>query len=111
MANSRRDWKTSDVSLLQIPFPKMYLHITNSIGVVMVNMLASSAVDRGFESKSGQTKDYTIGIACFSVKHAALRRKSEDWKICCLVGVKQQSLTHDLFIEYKLTNSQGLELG
>ena len=26
-----------------------------------------------------QTKDYKIGICCFSAKHAALRRKSKDW--------------------------------
>ena len=44
----------------------------------MISVLASSAVDRGFESRSGQTKDYKIGICCFSVKHAALRRKSKD---------------------------------
>jgi hypothetical protein len=45
----------------------------------MVSLLASSAVDRGFEPRSGQTKDYKIGISCFSAKHAALRRKSKDW--------------------------------
>ena len=45
----------------------------------MVSVLASSAVDRGFEPRSGQTKDYTIGICCFSAKHAALRRKIKDW--------------------------------
>ena len=45
----------------------------------MVSVLVSSAVDRGFEPRSGQTKDYTIGISCFSAKHAALRRKSKDW--------------------------------
>jgi hypothetical protein len=45
----------------------------------MVSVPASSAVDRGFESRSGQSKDYTIGICCFSAKHAALRRKSKDW--------------------------------
>jgi hypothetical protein len=28
----------------------------------MVSMLASCAVDREFESRSGQTKDYEIGI-------------------------------------------------
>ena len=44
----------------------------------MVSVLASSAVDRGFEPRSGQTKDYKIGIYCFSAKHAALRRKSKD---------------------------------
>jgi hypothetical protein len=48
----------------------------NRIGGVMISVLASSAVDRGFEHRSGQTKDYTIGICCFSAKHAALRRKS-----------------------------------
>jgi hypothetical protein len=45
----------------------------------MVSVLASSAVDRGFEPRSGQTKDYKIGICCFSAKHLAVRRKSKDW--------------------------------
>ena len=45
----------------------------------MVSVLASSAVDRGFEPLSGQTKDYKIGICCFSAKHAAFRRKNKDW--------------------------------
>ena len=45
----------------------------------MVSVLASSAVDRGFEPRSGQTKDCTIGICSFSAKQAALRRKSKDW--------------------------------
>jgi hypothetical protein len=51
------------------------------MGGVMVNMLASGAVDHGFESRSGQTKDYKIGICCFSAKHTALRRKSKDWLV------------------------------
>ena len=51
----------------------------NRIGGVMVSVLASSAVDRGFEHRSGQTKDYKIGICCFSAKHTALRKKSKDW--------------------------------
>ena len=45
----------------------------------MVSMLASSAVDRGFGPQLGQTKDYKIGICCFSAKHAVLRRKNKDW--------------------------------
>ena len=45
----------------------------------MVSVLALSAVDRGFEPRSGQSKDYKIGICCFSAKHAAVRRKSKDW--------------------------------
>jgi hypothetical protein len=45
----------------------------------MVSMLALSALDRGFESRLEQTKDYEIGICCFSAKDAALRSKSKDW--------------------------------
>jgi hypothetical protein len=44
----------------------------------MVTVLASNTVGRGFESRTGQTKDYKIGICCFSAKHAALRRKGKD---------------------------------
>ena len=51
----------------------------NHIGGIMVSMLASSVVDRGFELRSGQTKDYNIGICCFSDKHAVLKRKNNDW--------------------------------
>ena len=51
----------------------------NRIGGVIVSVFASSGVDLGFEHRSGQTKDYKIGICCFSTKHAALRRKSKDW--------------------------------
>ena len=36
----------------------------NSIDGVMVSVLASSAVDRGFDPRSGQTKCYNIGICC-----------------------------------------------
>ena len=32
----------------------------NLIDGVMISVLTSSAVDRGFESRSGQTKDYKI---------------------------------------------------
>jgi hypothetical protein len=51
----------------------------NRIGGIMVGVIASCAVDRGFESRLGQHKDYTIGFWCFPAKHAALRRKSKDW--------------------------------
>jgi hypothetical protein len=43
-----------------------------------VSVLSSSVVDRGFETRSGETKDYKIGICCFFARHAALRRKSKD---------------------------------
>ena len=53
--------------------------LVNRIVGVMVSVLASSAVDHGFGPRSCQTKDYKIGICCFSAKQAALRRKSKDW--------------------------------
>ena len=46
---------------------------------VMVNVVTSGAVDRGFEHWSGQTKHYKIGICCFSTKRPSLRSKSKDW--------------------------------
>ena len=55
------------------------LYEYNRIGGV----LASSAVDRGFERRSGQTKDYKIGICCFSTRHAA-----------CCSSKKQTSSSH-----------------
>ena len=48
----------------------------------MVSVLVSSAVDRGFEPRSGKTKDYENGICCFSAKHVALRRKCKDCLPC-----------------------------
>ena len=42
---------------------------------VNVSVFASRAVDRGLEPRSGQTKDYEIGICCFSAKRAELRGK------------------------------------
>jgi hypothetical protein len=45
----------------------------------MVSVLTSSVVDRGFEARSGQPKDYNIGMCCFSAKHTAWRRNSKDW--------------------------------
>ena len=41
--------------------------------------LVVSVVDRGFEPRSGQTKDYKIGICCFSAKHKAYKKKRADW--------------------------------
>jgi hypothetical protein len=49
----------------------------NRVGGVMVSVLAST--DFGWSwvrARSDQTKDYTIGICCFSAKHAA---KSKYW--------------------------------
>jgi hypothetical protein len=51
----------------------------NSFVGVKVIVLVSNAVERGFELRSRQTKDYKIGICFFSTKHAALRRANTGW--------------------------------
>ena len=45
----------------------------------MVSLPVLSSVDHGFDPRSGQTKDFEIGICCFSAKHTAVRRTSKDW--------------------------------
>ena len=64
----------------------------------MVSMLGSGAVDRGFEPRSGQTKDYKIGICCFSAKHAALRRNTDclKIKIMCPSGATCLAVSYNL---------------
>ena len=47
----------------------------------MVSVLVLSAVDRGFEPRSDQTKDYKIGISCFSAKHAVLTCKEKEQRL------------------------------
>jgi hypothetical protein len=44
--------------------------VFNPIGGVMVDVLASSVIDRRFDPLSGQTKDYVMGIYCLSDKHS-----------------------------------------
>jgi len=44
----------------------------------MINVLASIAVYRVLELRSGQTKDCKIGKCYFPAKHTALRTKNKD---------------------------------
>jgi hypothetical protein len=57
----------------------------------MVSVLASSTVDRGFETRSSQTKDYKIGICWFSAKHAALMKMAKTGWLMCPSGAKYLS--------------------
>ena len=52
----------------------------------MVIVLASSVVDRGFEPRSGQTKDNKIGICCL-----AHNIKEKDWSTRNLDNVSEWS--------------------
>ena len=60
----------------------------------MFILLASSAVDRGFEPRSGQAKDFKIGVYCFA-KHNALRRKNKD----CLALLAQRLVNKFRFVQ------------
>ena len=76
----------------------------------MVSVLASSAVDHGFEAQLGQTKDYEIGICCFSAKQAALRRKNKDWLVR---NQKNVSEWRDIFLcglLFPLTSTMKIQL-
>ena len=48
---------------------KSFPYFDNCIGGIMVRVLASSVVDREFEFRSCQTKDYKIGMYCFSANY------------------------------------------
>jgi hypothetical protein len=54
-------------------------HAELDFGGVKVSVLDSTVVDRGFEPRSSQTKDYKNGIFFFSANYAALRRKKKGW--------------------------------
>jgi hypothetical protein len=64
----------SDAHLINLFVNEKYSTYLNRIGGVMVSVLASSVVDRGFEHRSDQTEDYNIGICCFSTEHTTLRK-------------------------------------
>ena len=58
---------------IHVHTPKYYNHISGA----MVSVFTSNAGDREFKRRSGLTKDYTIGICCFSAKPVALKRKNK----------------------------------
>jgi hypothetical protein len=49
--------------------------ITHSLSMITANMLAANVLDRDFEPRSEQTKDYNISISCCSVKHSPIKCK------------------------------------
>ena len=78
MLINRKVTQDTTISYLYIYIQQSYSELNRIVGV-MGSVFASSVVDRGFEPRSGKTKDYAFGICCFSAKHASLRRKSKDW--------------------------------
>ena len=47
----------------------------------MASLHGWGVVDRGFEPRAGQIKDYKISNLFLLPKHTALRRKSKDWLV------------------------------
>ena len=101
--------------------------LRNHISGVLVSVLTSSPVDRGFELRSGQMKDYDIGNVCLSARQTRLRGKSKDslaqyqndvpvWRDMSIRGLflqcastikiqlRQQSLTHSYCYHYNVLN-------
>jgi len=65
-----------DIGFLDIGFGGvMVSSMVEDCGVMVTSMV----LDCGCGPRSGETKDYKIGICCFSAKHAALRKKRKDW--------------------------------
>jgi hypothetical protein len=67
---------------------QIYVHIIRQTWTPLIssttftpNILSTlNVINYGFKSWSGQTKNYKIGICCFSaIKHTVLRRKNKDW--------------------------------
>ena len=58
-------------------------------------MVDSSTVDRGFEPRSCETKDYNVGVCCFSTKYIKKNKKktlrilSKDWLARIQVNVSE----------------------
>jgi hypothetical protein len=66
-----------------------FLKFPHTIIQIFIYSQCSSAIDCGFESRSGQTKDYEIGMCCFSAKHALRRKSKTSWlgiRIMCSSG-------------------------
>ena len=64
--------------ILGLPRPTpLITNLPNCLGGVMVGMLALSAVDHGFKTKSGQIKSQKN--CSFCTKPAALTCKNKDW--------------------------------
>jgi hypothetical protein len=51
----------------------------NRISGAVVSLLALSVVNLWFKHHSGRTKNYKIGICCFSAKQTSLKIKNGDW--------------------------------
>jgi hypothetical protein len=84
MCDEKLNYNVIDINIQQCTFLTLQakVHVQGSqhcIGGVMVSILASGAVDRGFKLWAGLTKNYNIGICWFSARHTTLNSKGKEW--------------------------------
>ena len=83
LQNIKKKWITQSkcyqIAWSQLKFKGFIPFLFQPHGGVMGRMILSSVVDRGCEPRWGQTKDYKIGVCCFSIKHTVLRKTSKEW--------------------------------
>ena len=61
---------------------EVYIDVPQNVNTPLLIMIDDLNQIR-FELRSGQTKDYTIGMCCFFAKHVVLRSKiRKDWLAC-----------------------------
>jgi hypothetical protein len=92
--NVRRGWQSLNTG------PRFYLRLIRRTGLFNTYLVIwkYNCEPLWFEPRSGQTKDYKIGICCFSAMHAALKRKNfkfqsfVSWKI-----IKQPHKKYEIY--------------
>ena len=74
---TRKEWPLNTGTCLKVVTACAGLNVFWTASVFSV--VSSTEEDHGFEPRLYHTKDYKIGMCCFSARHAALRSKSKDW--------------------------------
>ena len=75
---SRHDIAERPLRLALNTNPSINQSMYGRIGGIMVSVVASSALNHGFDPRLSQPKVYKIVICCFSTQHATLRRKNKN---------------------------------
>ena len=69
------------ISIYRMLLSFLFLCLLKRLSGVAVFMLVSGVLYFLFDSWAGQTKDYKLGICCFSTENAALRNKKNDYLV------------------------------
>jgi hypothetical protein len=76
----------------------------NHIICFIISMVTFSAVDRSWvRSTVGQTKDYIIGICCFSAKHTSLKERAKKCWLVIRIMCASVATCHSLLFQWART--------